>query len=89
MEEGLTGRYYEYYTNEKFKGDIKKYFIQDYLLWINWESQGMQKLHKDVRAIFWRMMPFPQEVKEELKNKGFFYSELYKKDKTRERSVGY
>ncbi len=89
MEEGLTGRYYDYYTTEKLKGDIKRYFMQDYLLWIIWESQGIQKLHKDVRSVFWRMMPFPQDKKEELKNKGYYYSELYQKDKTREKSVGY
>ncbi|MDH4129912.1 MAG: hypothetical protein OEV44_14235 [Spirochaetota bacterium] len=89
MEEGLTGSYYEYYQNEKLKGDIRKFFIQDYMLWINWESKAVQKLHKDVRNIFWRLMPFPQELKDDLKNKGFYYSELYQKDKRREKSVGY
>ncbi len=89
MEEGLTGEYYEYYTAEKLKGDIRRHFIQDYMLWITWESKGVQKLHKDVRNIFWRKMPFPQELKEELKTKGFFYNDLYEKDKKRERSAGY
>ncbi len=89
MEEGLTGEYYQYYTAEKLKGDIRKNFIQDYMLWVTWESQGVQKLHKDVRSLFWRKMPFPQELKEELKTKGFFYNELYEKDKKREKSAGY
>ncbi len=89
MEEGLTGEYYEYYTAEKLKGDIRRHFIQDYMLWITWESQGIQKLHKDVRNIFWRKMPFPQKLKEELKTKGYFYNELYQKDKKREESRGY
>lgn len=89
MEEGLTGEYYEYYTKEKLKGDIKKHFIHDYMLWIVWESQGVQKIHKDVRNIFWRKMPFPQDIKDELKNKGFYYNELYEKDKRRQKSTGY
>ncbi|MDH5680987.1 MAG: hypothetical protein OEZ36_05350, partial [Spirochaetota bacterium] len=71
------------------KGDIRLHFIHDYMLWLNWESQGVQKLHKDVRSLFWRKLPFPQDLKDELKNKGFFYAELYQKDKRREKSVGY
>jgi hypothetical protein len=89
MEEGLTGNYYEYTQENKLKGDLKEYFIQDYILWIKFESQGMQKLHRDVRSIFWRQIPFPQELKDELKNRGYFYSELYKKDQNRAMSRGY
>jgi hypothetical protein len=89
MEEGLTGNYYEYTQANKLKGDLKEYFIQDYILWIKFESQGMQKLHKDVRSIFWRQIPFPQELKEELKNRGYYYSELYRKDQNRAVSRGY
>ena len=89
MEEGLTGNYYEYTQANKLKGDLKEYFIQDYILWIKFESQGMQKLHKDVRSIFWRQIPFPQELKEELKNRGYYFSELYKKDQNRAISRGY
>jgi hypothetical protein len=89
MEEGLTGNYYEYTQENKLKGDLKEYFIQDYILWIKFESQGMQKLHRDVRSIFWRQIPFPQELKDELKNRGYFYSELYRKDQNRAVSRGY
>ena len=89
MEEGLTGHYYEYSQNTKLKGDLKQAFIQDYILWIKFESQGMQKLNKDVRTIFWRYIPFTQELKDVLKNRGYYYSELYKKDQTRTMSRGY
>lgn len=89
MEEGLTGDYYEYYIQEKLKGDIRRYFIQDYIQWIEWESKGIQKLHKDVRSIFWRKIPFPQETKEKLKNQGFYYSDLYQKDQRRKESSSY
>jgi hypothetical protein len=89
MEEGLTGHYYDYAQQNKIKGDLKESFIQDYILWIKFESQGMQKLHKDVRSTFWRYIPFPQELKESLRNRGYYYADLYKKDQTRAMSRGY
>lgn len=89
MEEGLTGKYYQWFTERKLKGDVKEYFIQDYILWITKESEGTQKLDKDVRAIFWRYLPFPQELKDSLKIRGFVYSELYKRDINRAASDGY
>jgi hypothetical protein len=89
MEEGLTGKYYQWYSERKLKGDVKEYFIQDYILWITKESEGTQKLDKDVRAVFWRYIPFPQELKDSLRNRGFAYSELYKRDQNRAASDGY
>ncbi len=89
MEEGLTGKYYEYYINNKLKGDIKAHFINDYILWITMESQGMQKLHREVRPVFWRYTPFPKSLKDVLRNRGFFYNELFKKDENISRSDGY
>ncbi len=89
MEEGLTGHYYDYAQQNKLKGDLKETFIQDYILWIKFESQGMQKLQKDVRSIFWRYIPFPQSIKESLKNRGYYYQELYRKDQNRAMSRGY
>ena len=89
MEEGLTGWYYQWFSENKMKGDVKDAFIQDYILWITKESEGTQKLEKDVRGIFWRYVPFPQDVKDKLKNRGFVYGELYKKDQNRAMSDGY
>ena len=89
MEEGLTGWYYQWFSEKKMRGDVKDAFIQDYVLWITKESEGTQKLDKEVRGIFWRYVPFPQDVKDRLKNRGFVYSELYKKDQNRAMSDGY
>jgi len=89
MEEGLTGWYYQWFTEQKIKGDVKDQFIQDYILWITKESEGTQKLAREIRDIFWRYMSFPQELKDELKNRGYVYSELYKKDRNRAMSDGY
>ncbi|MBB6482582.1 hypothetical protein [Spirochaeta isovalerica] len=89
MQEGLTGHYYEWFDSKKLRGDVRLKFIQDYILWMTKESEGVQKLDKDVRGIFWRDMPFPLQLRESLRKRGFVYNELFKKDKNREMSDGY
>ncbi|MBO4857422.1 MAG: hypothetical protein J5527_02775 [Treponema sp.] len=89
MEEGLTGQYYQHYEQMKLKGDLKEYFIEDYILWMTKESIGVQRLERDVRGIFWRNMPFPKELKEDLRKRSLVYDELCKKDANREMSDGY
>ncbi|MCL2191180.1 MAG: hypothetical protein FWB79_04260 [Treponema sp.] len=89
MEEGLTGHYYQWYLSQKLKGDIKGYFIEDYILWMTKEAEGIQKLDKTVRGVFWRHMPFSHEVKEKLKTRSYVYQELYQRDQNRAMSDGY
>ena len=89
MQEGLTGHYYEWFESKKLRGDVRMKFIQDYILWITKESEGVQKLDKEVRGIFWRDMPFTPQIKDTLRKRGFVYNELDKKDKNIEMSDGY
>lgn len=89
MSDGLTGHYYQYLEEHKMKGDIKQFFIDDYILWMTKESMGTQKLDKEVRAIFWRYLPFPQSLKDELKKRSLAYQELYQRDINRSMSDGY
>ncbi|MCL2411227.1 MAG: hypothetical protein FWC97_06240 [Treponema sp.] len=89
MEEGLTGHYYQWYQSQKLKGDIKEYFINDYIMWMTKEAEGIQKLDKDVRGTFWRYMPFTREIKEKLKTRNLIYQELYQRDINRTMSDGY
>jgi hypothetical protein len=89
MEEGLTGNYYQWFAAQKLKGDVKEYFIQDYILWMTKEAEGIQKLDKEVRGTFWRHMPFSKEVKEKLRNRSYVYQELYQRDLNRAMSDGY
>jgi hypothetical protein len=86
MEEGLTGNYYQWFQKMKLKGNIKDYFIQDYIMWMTKESEGTQKLDKEVRGVFWRFMPFSSTVKEKLKNRSYVYQELYQRDLNRQMS---
>jgi hypothetical protein len=89
MEEGLTGNYYQWFITQKLKGDLKAYFIQDYITWMTKESEGTQKLDKELRGIFWRQMPFSQPVKDKLKTRSFVYQELCQRDLNRAMSDGY
>ncbi|MDR2136619.1 MAG: hypothetical protein LBO76_08390 [Treponema sp.] len=89
MEEGLTGNYYQWFQKMKFKGNIKDFFVQDYIQWMTKESEGTQKLDKEVRGIFWRFMPFSQQIKDKLKNRSFVYQELCQRDLNRAMSDGY
>ncbi|HOT59274.1 MAG TPA: hypothetical protein P5519_03060 [Spirochaetia bacterium] len=89
MEEGLTGNYYQWFTSQKMKGDVKLYFIQDYINWVMKESDGMQKLDKELRGIFWRYIPFTQRIKENLRDRSLTYKELYQRDINRSLSDGY
>lgn len=89
MSEGLTGQYYQYIEGKKLKGDVKQFFIEDYILWMTKECNGTQKLDKEVRAIFWRYIPFPQERKDDLKKRSMVYQELYQRDINRSMSDGY
>jgi len=89
MEEGLTGQYYQWFTKQKLRGDVKEYFIQDYIIWLTKESEGIQKLDKEVRGIFWRLMPFQQPIKDKLRDRSFVYQELYQRDVNKSLSDGY
>ena len=89
MEEGITGNYYQWFVAQKLRGDVKEFFIQDYILWMTKEAEGIQKLDKEIRGIFWRYMPFSREVKEKLRNRSYVYQELYQRDLNRAMSDGY
>lgn len=83
MEEGLTGSFFQWFSAQKLRGDVRLTFIENYILWITKESEGMQKLDREVRGIFWRTIPFSLERREILKDRGFVYNQLYLNDKNR------
>ncbi|MCR5725335.1 MAG: hypothetical protein K6G80_09650 [Treponema sp.] len=89
MEEGLTGQYYQWVESQKLKGDLKSFFIADYVLWMTKEANGTQIMDKKLRAIFWRYIPYPQEKKDELKKRSMVYAELCQRDANRAMSDGY
>ena len=89
MEEGITGNYFQWFQKMKIKGDVKDFFVADYITWITKESEGTQRLDKDLRGIFWRHIPFSQPIKDKLKTRNYVYQELYQRDVNRAMSDGY
>ncbi len=83
MEEGLTGRYFNWFSSNVNKGSIKSNFIENYQLWMYWESRGIQKIHKQLRKIFWQYVPFTTEVKQSLSRRSVVYDQLIQNDNNR------
>mgnify|MGYP001385528518 CR=1 FL=1 len=99
MSEGFTGMYYQYHEGlkadkrkgkkVKFNTDLKESFLDNYVLWIKFESQGVQKLDKELRKFFWMHIPFSEEIKELVKDRGQQFRHLYDNDKRKAMSDGY
>ena len=89
MEEGITGNYYQWFQKMRMRGDVKEAFVQDYITWMTKESDGIQKLDKEVLGVFWRHMPFSQPIKDKLRDRSYVYQELYQRDINRSMSDGY
>lgn len=82
-EDGITGQYYQYIEAKKIKGDLKSFFIADYVTWMTKEIEGTQIMEKELRGIFWRSIPFCKEKREELSKRSMVYLDLNRKDTVR------
>lgn len=57
---------------EKLNREFKRFrsnrdrFVNDYLSWLQYESQGVMKLNKVLRGIFYRHMPFHRRVRKQI-----------------------
>ncbi|WP_109020676.1 cyclic nucleotide-binding domain-containing protein [Leptospira kobayashii] len=57
---------------EKISGEFKRFrtdrdkFANDYSLWIKYEAEGVQRLNRVVRAIFYRHIPFHKTIREKV-----------------------
>jgi hypothetical protein len=80
MEEGISGKYYTWFNEQKLKGSVKESFMTAYMLWILKESTGIQAVDKEVREIFWKLIPFPIEVKQQLNKRSMLFTDLCKRD---------
>ena len=82
-EDGITGQYYQYIESKKIKGDLKSFFIADYVTWMTKEIEGTQIMEKELRGIFWRSIPFNKERREMLSKRSMTYLDLFRKDSVR------
>ena len=57
---------------EKLAGEFKRFrtdrdrFVNDYINWIKYESEGVLKLNKVARSIMYRHIPFAKEIRDKL-----------------------
>ncbi|PJZ57983.1 cyclic nucleotide-binding domain-containing protein [Leptospira barantonii] len=67
---------------EKLAGDFKRFrndrdiFANDYQLWMKYESDGVQRLNKVVRGIFYRHITFSKQVRDKV-SKTPAFSEIH------------
>ncbi|MBN1499636.1 MAG: cyclic nucleotide-binding domain-containing protein [Spirochaetes bacterium] len=57
--------------NERFKSNrsnIRELFAEDYILWVCFERQGIMKMNGVARDLFYRYVPFPEELRNKLSN---------------------
>lgn len=57
---------------QKSRGNLKEFFIDDYELWIKYESKGIARLNKVVRNILYRFCPFRKNIRDVLHNQPLF-----------------
>ncbi|MBK9501842.1 MAG: cyclic nucleotide-binding domain-containing protein [Leptospiraceae bacterium] len=50
---------------KRFRTDRDK-FVNDYLAWIRYESEGIQRLNRLVRGIFYKHIPFQKEIRDKV-----------------------
>lgn len=57
---------------EKLAAEFKRFrnerdiFANDYQLWIKYEAEGVQRLNRVVRGIFYRHIPFARTIREKV-----------------------
>ncbi len=64
---------------KRFRTDRDK-FAYDYNLWLKYESEGVQRVNRVVRAIFYRHIPFQRAIREKVSGQPAF-AELHNKFK--------
>ena len=74
--------------NLKFKSvrTNRDRFAEDYLLWIEYEKDGIMKLNAVVREMFYKYVPFKKEIRDQLENMPAFnkFAARFKNIKHRE-----
>lgn len=64
---------------KRFRTDRDK-FANDYLLWMKYEAEGVQRLNRVVRAIFYRHIPFHKDIRDKLSGQPA-YAEIHNRFK--------
>lgn len=88
LTEGLTGNWLQLFNKKEQRKDLKAIFVENFHLWVLYESRRIPKMEKRFREFFWFNIPFSDEIKEGLKGGGIFMkfieNEERKKQKEKE-----
>lgn len=63
---------------EKIASDFKRFrtdrdkFVNDYVLWLKYESEGLQKLNRVVRGMFYKYIPFHKTIRDKISTQPAF-----------------
>ena len=72
LSEGLTGKWLALFNRKEQRKDLKQVFIDNYFLWVMYESRRIPKIEKRFREFFYQNCPFSDEIKQNLKGGGVF-----------------
>ncbi len=80
-------------VKQKIAADLKRFrndrdrFASDYTKWIKYESQGILRMNKLVRAIFFRHIPFNKPIREQIANHPAYTEHLRRFTNLRKRKL--
>lgn len=57
---------------KRYQNNLRNIFTSDYETWLKYEYQGLRKLNREARSIFYRFCPFPVQKRRELINQPAF-----------------
>lgn len=57
---------------KRYQNNLRNIFTADYEMWLKYEYQGIRKLNREARGIFYRFCPFPVQKRRELINQPAF-----------------
>lgn len=85
LTEGLTGNWIQLFNKKEQRKDLKEIFVENYHLWVLYESRRIPKMEKRFREFFWFNVPFSDETKQGLKGGGLFMKFLDNEEKKKQR----
>ncbi|PKM77213.1 MAG: hypothetical protein CVU90_08670 [Firmicutes bacterium HGW-Firmicutes-15] len=67
----------------KYRNNVREIFASDYYTWINYESQGIVRLNKVVREIFFKYCPFSKTIRADLEKHPLYNQYIIQYEKWR------
>ncbi len=85
LTEGLTGNWLQLFNKKEQRKDLKQIFVDNFHLWVLYESRRIPKMEKRFREFFWFNVPFADEIKEGLKGGGVFMKYIENEERKKQK----